>query len=82
MGFDLDAKNKRAGEDGYFRATIYAMYLFRCAMRQTGVSQKVIHAKFFGNGGQLVTAKQVATVGEKLQEWLKGKHLTPSRRRP
>lgn len=78
MGFDLVAKNKRAGEGGDYRADIYGMYLLRCAMREAGVPEKLTQSKFLFNDGQFVTANQAAAIGTKLNDWLTGRSITVS----
>jgi hypothetical protein len=75
MGFDLVAKRRDLGNDGYFRTNIFYIIFLRSAMSAAGVKEDLIYKKFLANDGYLVTALQARTIAERLNTWLKGKKL-------
>jgi hypothetical protein len=76
MGFDLTAKRRDLGDDGYFRIQIFWMRLYRRAMVAAGVSEDLVYTKFLSNDGYFVTLRQSQTIADKLDSWLRGRNLT------
>lgn len=75
MGFDLVAKRRDLGDQGYFGANIFSMIFLRSAMLAAGVKEELIYKKFLANDGYLVTPLQARTIAEQLNAWLKGRKL-------
>ena len=75
MGFDLVAKRRDLGKEGYFRAPIFSMMFLRSAMLAAGVREELVCKKFIANDGYLVTPLQARTIAEQLNAWLKGSKL-------
>jgi hypothetical protein len=75
MGFDLVAKRRDLGHEGYFRANVFSMMFLRSAMLAAGVKEELIYRKFLGNDGLLVTRLQARTIAGQLDAWLKGRKL-------
>ena len=75
MGFDLVARRRDLGNEGYMRASIFSMILLRSAMLAAGVKEGLIYKKFLANDGFLVTPLQARTIAERLKAWLRGRKL-------
>ena len=75
MGFDLVAKRRDLGNEGYMRVSIFSMILLRSAMLAAGVEEGLIYKKFLANDGFLVTPLQARTIAERLKAWLRGRKL-------
>ena len=75
MGFDLVAKRRDLGNEGYFPANIFFIIFLRSAMLAAGVKKELIYKKFLANAGYPVTPLQARTIAEQLKARLEGRKL-------
>ncbi|MGA2260033.1 MAG: hypothetical protein ABSH28_01210 [Acidobacteriota bacterium] len=75
MGFDLVAKRRELGGEGYLHTNVLSMIFLRSAMLAAGVKEELIYKKFLANDGYVVTPLQARTIAEQLNAWLNGRKL-------
>ena len=75
VGFDLVAQKPGPGHLENFPVDIFQMIFLRSAMLAAGVKEDLVHKKFLGNDGWLVTPLQSSVIAGKLRTWLGGRNL-------